>query len=402
MKIEIKLITSYLLITSFIGVTGYISFDISQQDLQNSVGTRQISLALEIIDGVEKSSYDKLVLFKMYVDSPLVKETLISSNQEFEKIDNIQDHIDKKDHEWISVPKDEITLFMSELINNKLAQNLRDQATFYEKNYRSSIPEIFITNAYGANVAQTQKTSDYRQDDEEWWQNAKRDGMFIGQVNYDESAGVYSNDIGIRIDDENGNFLGVIKIVTNFEGELDNIRATKEAAKQKMDLTLLDDDGRMIYSTEESRPISSAYEFFDKISSDTGYFAARESGSKNGDKLIIYVHSSGQSGDFVGLGGYLILEYDKEEILAPINTTRNLILTASLAASIVAIIISVFIARSISKPIKTLTEAADEIAQGNFDSKVRIKSNDEIGKLAESFNFMAASLKRAFGRKDSE
>ncbi len=73
-----------------------------------------------------------------------------------------------------------------------------------------------------------------------------------------------------------------------------------------------------------------------------------------------------------------------------------------IAASIVAIIISIFIARSISKPIKVLTEAADEIAQGNFDSKVKITSNDEIGKLAQSFNFMAASLKRAFGRKTSE
>ena len=57
------------------------------------------------------------------------------------------------------------------------------------------------------------------------------------------------------------------------------------------------------------------------------------------------------------------------------------------------------ISRTISIPLKKLEDAADEIAQGNFDSKVNIKSDDEIGKLAESFNFMAASLKRAFTRQ---
>ncbi|MGI0010407.1 MAG: HAMP domain-containing protein, partial [Nitrosopumilaceae archaeon] len=375
MKIGIKLITSYLLITSFIGVVGYISFDISQQDLQKAVGDRTINLTHELIDDMEKSSYEKFVLFKLYTNTPLVKETLMVSNQEFAKLANIEDYIHKNDQEWILAPKNEISPFMSELINNELAQDLREKAAFYEKNYHNPIPEIFITNAYGANVAQSQKTSDYRQDDEEWWQVAKKDGMFIGQVNYDESADVYSNDIGVRIDDDNGNFLGVMKIVTNFENELDNIRMTKETAKQKMELTLLDDDGKVLYSTEGVHEKGSTYELFDKITGNTGHFVGQHSASPETEKLIVYARSVGKNETFSGFGGYLILEHDKEEILKPINAMRDSILSVSLAASIVAIIISIFIARSISKPIKVLTEAADEIAQGNFDSKVKITSN---------------------------
>ncbi len=401
MKIGIKLIASYLLITSFIGIVGYISFDISQQDLQKAVGDRTINLTRELIDDMEKSSYEKFVLFKLYTGTPLVKETLMASNQELAKLTSIEDYINKKDQEWILAPKNEISPFMSELINNELAQDLREKAAFYERNYHNPIPEIFITNAYGANVAQSQKTSDYRQDDEEWWQVAKKDGIFIGQVNYDESADVYSNDIGVRIDDD-GNFLGVMKIVTNFENELDDIRMTKQTAKQEMELTLLDDDGKILYSTEGVHEKGSTYELFDKITGNTGHFVGRYSASHETEKLIVYAHSTGKNTTFSGLGGYLILEHDKEEILKPINTLGNLILSVSLAASIVAIMISIFIARSISKPIKVLTEAADEISQGNFDSKVKITSNDEIGKLAQSFNFMAASLKRAFGRKTSE
>jgi methyl-accepting chemotaxis protein len=49
---------------------------------------------------------------------------------------------------------------------------------------------------------------------------------------------------------------------------------------------------------------------------------------------------------------------------------------------------------SITKPIIKLTEAADAISKG--DSKIgelKVVSNDEIGKLTESFNRMSASIK---------
>lgn len=401
MRIEPKLITSYLLVISFIGIIGYISFDISQHDLQKSVGERQISLALEIIDSIEKSTHNKFVLFKMYVNEPLVKETVRLSNQQFEKLNDVQDYINKQDQEWITTPKDELTPFMRGLINNELAEDLRKQARTYEENFHNSIPEIFVTNSYGANIAQTQKTSDYKQDDEVWWQSAKRDGMFIGQVDYDESAAVYSNDIAISIND-NGNFLGVMKIVTNFEGEIDAIKTAKKSARQNMELILIADDGTVLYSTDEIHKLGTKYGLFDKLTAADGYFIGKDPVLHKDEKLIVFAGFGGQKNDNNGLDGFLILEHEKDKILAPLTSTRNLILGASLTASIVAIIISIFIARSISNPIKKLTEAADEITQGNFDSKVRIKSNDEIGKLAESFNFMAASLKRAFGQKTTE
>ena len=53
----------------------------------------------------------------------------------------------------------------------------------------------------------------------------------VGSVNFDESAGVYSTDISIRIDDSNGNFLGVMKVVLNIEeiiNSIDEIKANVE------------------------------------------------------------------------------------------------------------------------------------------------------------------------------
>ncbi|PJF44736.1 MAG: hypothetical protein CUN55_02345 [Phototrophicales bacterium] len=45
--------------------------------------------------------------------------------------------------------------------------------------------------------------------------------------------------------------------------------------------------------------------------------------------------------------------------------------------------------RAILGPIQSLTQAAQSLAEGNFDARATIYSSDEIGKLANTFNFMA-------------
>ncbi|GFN39685.1 MAG: hypothetical protein YK1309IOTA_660015 [Marine Group I thaumarchaeote] len=163
---------------------------------------------------IKKLTYEVKGIEKL-TTNPLIRQALISSNQEFNEIDNVYLFIDKKDEEWVSVEWDTITPFMSELIQNDVSDLLRQSASFYEEDNGYVVyAEIFVTNAYGANVAQTGKTSDYRQDDESWWQKAKQDMIHITPIEFDESARVYSADICLRIDDQDGNFLGIIKAVT--------------------------------------------------------------------------------------------------------------------------------------------------------------------------------------------
>jgi hypothetical protein len=44
----------------------------------------------------------------------------------------------------------------------------------------------------------------------------------LSESGYDESAGVYSSDIALRILDDDGNFIGVIKAVVNVESITDD------------------------------------------------------------------------------------------------------------------------------------------------------------------------------------
>lgn len=55
-------------------------------------------------------------------------------------------------------------------------------------------------------------------------------------------------------------------------------------------------------------------------------------------------------------------------------------------------IIGFFISRSISKPIKQLHQATQELEKGNFNIKTNIKTNDEIEQLSHAFNNSAIAL----------
>ena len=51
-----------------------------------------------------------------------------------------------------------------------------------------------------------------------------------------------------------------------------------------------------------------------------------------------------------------------------------------------ATLLAFAISRSIAGPIQDITQAAQEIADGNFDVDLSVKSKDEVGQLAASFN----------------
>jgi serine phosphatase RsbU (regulator of sigma subunit) len=51
------------------------------------------------------------------------------------------------------------------------------------------------------------------------------------------------------------------------------------------------------------------------------------------------------------------------------------------------------LSRRITRDLGTLTEAAQRLAQGDLDARVPVRSRDEFGRLAETFNRMAADLR---------
>jgi len=59
--------------------------------------------------------------------------------------------------------------------------------------------------------------------------------------------------------------------------------------------------------------------------------------------------------------------------------------------------------KSISTPLEKLEKQALAISEGNYDVRIEVTSKDEIGQLAEAFNYMAATIsEEMMGRKQAE
>ena len=170
----------------------------------------------------EKINFDKLSLEVTGIEELVsvynLRQSLKNSNQEFQEMKDVYLVIEQREKEWTSTDFEVISPFIQELIDNEISEQLREHANMYQESFGYQMyPEIFVTNAYGVNIAQTGKTSDYIQNDELWWIRANQDGLYISEVHYDESADVYSADIALRINDNLGEFLGIIKAVTNVD-----------------------------------------------------------------------------------------------------------------------------------------------------------------------------------------
>lgn len=84
------------------------------------------------------------------------------------------------------------------------------------------------------------------------------------------------------------------------------------------------------------------------------------------------------------------LEY---EFLRRLNGS---IFLSAIATLVLALLLGILLSRSITRPVRELTKATHHMADGNLGQQVPVRSRDELGELAQSFNKMSADLARSF------
>ncbi|MBI5191665.1 MAG: response regulator [Nitrospirae bacterium] len=88
----------------------------------------------------------------------------------------------------------------------------------------------------------------------------------------------------------------------------------------------------------------------------------------------------------------LVVKEDHDDAFAPVHDlSRKVLVLMVVAVVIVFLLIHVVTAR-ITEPIVTLDRLTDRVAQGDFSVNLPVTRDDEIGRLASSFNDMAGSL----------
>lgn len=108
-----------------------------------------------------------------------------------------------------------------------------------------------------------------------------------------------------------------------------------------------------------------------------------------------WVHA--QSYTFVSISQQRLLRA-RQKAEATVRNTVLLLGGVALLALVAGLAVGLTVSRSITRAVTTLTQAAERISMGELDTAVALKSKDELGDLAQSFERMRISLKAAMER----
>lgn len=94
----------------------------------------------------------------------------------------------------------------------------------------------------------------------------------------------------------------------------------------------------------------------------------------------------------LGVVGALLLYSPMASIANNIWQIRKLILLAAAGAVLVSTFLSFVLSRNISRPLVQMKKVAEDMAKGNFEGKLNVELEDEIGTLAKTMNYLSDAL----------
>ena len=95
--------------------------------------------------------------------------------------------------------------------------------------------------------------------------------------------------------------------------------------------------------------------------------------------------------------GILGIDLDASVIPQTAEKAKWYTLGISLFVMLIGMLMAYFLGTYISKPIRKLMNASEKIADGDLSAEVTVKSSDEVGKLAASFERMSDNLRNLIG-----
>lgn len=99
----------------------------------------------------------------------------------------------------------------------------------------------------------------------------------------------------------------------------------------------------------------------------------------------------------VGYGGWgMVAKIDRKEAYAPLARLQRILLAVGAGLLVLGLAVSYAIARRFTRPILELCEKANAVADGDRTARAEIRTHDEVGQLAETFNRMTEQLAASY------
>ncbi len=325
----------------------------------------------------------RLAAMKAYALAVEEDEIFVAQNESYSgSLSAIEAQILRLDDQWINASD------TNSLVQGVLGNELSAETEHYMETFDVYFIEVFITDRYGANVAAVDRTSDYYQADEGWWQSAYNNGkgaVYIGEAEYDESAEVWGFNMAVPIySHETGEVLGIMRTTALFDQFLAKLgEGLSETAGVQISFpsgVAIAPDGSIGNFSEEHM---TEHQF-----SETAEFAIEVEEGESLYTATAFLFSE-DNPDIENAGWRLFIHDNEATVLAPVRQQTQTSVLLAIGVSVLVSVIAAFLANTIANPIVKLTDMASQFASGNYEVRSDVTSSDEIGKLSETFNAMA-------------
>jgi len=395
MKIGIKISISLAIIIFIFTASSVIAITQTMEAMTNQASENALSFSHDILERLDQRIDGVLTVVATIAENPEIKQLVIESNQEYDEVDDVDSYIAEKEAEWRSYAGKENPLF-NEMVKNPISQRLIELSGQFAKAADYDLfPEMFVTNKYGAAVAQSSRLTDFDQSDELKFQKPRDYGWYVSDLNYDESTETWVLHVVSAITEE-GEFLGVVIVAYNIQDIVNIfIHSNEDSPYETSRFALISGDDKIIHFSDGTLNIgddfSSSVDFFDIRNVREGVYQGKIPSFE--ERVVLAYTTSEGFHEFPGLNWIVGNAIDEDEFLAEVYDLQNTLLIVLAVSIIVGTGIGLGMIRGIIPPIKKIERAAKEISEEKFDEKLEIKSKDEFGSLGESINEMATKLK---------
>ena len=244
----------------------------------------------------------------------------------------------------------------------------------------------------------------------DWWQGAWSRGISIGEVEYDDSAGVWSVDISVRIDDpDSGAAVGVMKTVLGIEPVQQLADRTAQTIPGGR-VQIATSGGALIAETSSGhardRIMNPDVNLREQADATTlTPFGAEHSGFALDDTWLVGFSRSGgreayasTASRFTGFDWIVILQMPAAEVHEPLTILHSIddalkdwrsLLALSLAAlavlcAILAVALATAAARRLAASLRFIRDVAVRAAQGESVPSAMIERPEELARLNEA------------------
>lgn len=377
------LVFSVIIISEVTGIYFLYEF---KNSLQNQIVMDSEKVNIIMINKLDAYTSERLLDLVNLAKSSTFETAIKASNAEFSNMADPEKYMNEMNSAWTSAPKNETLPFMETLIDSQPSRQLHQIQNFETVLFGDKIYEdIFMTNLYGANVIELDRTSDYKHDDEKWWKAAKNNGIYIGGIEFDDNKIPYYV-TAVQLNDEDGHVIGIAKSVVSMQQMINSIKSQMNSTDPSPIGYELISNGTVIYSTdptEKPGSLNNELEYSNNLKDPSGHFINTVNDE---DYLVTYSHSVNSI--YSPLFNWVfVTKYKSSDIMQPVAELSNFIIIITLTL-LVTVSATVFVlSRKLARPIEQIRQGLISFNKGNV---VRIKPHgeEEVQNLIEEFNHM--------------